>query len=86
MQKPTGKPGVSSDHIFRCIEIERHIQDEANATILGADSAESGHSRDDDDSVLSDIVAEDTDFDDAGNYGCGVFDVRRVTRRRLLLV
>jgi hypothetical protein len=25
MQKPTGKPGVNTDCIFRCIEIERRI-------------------------------------------------------------
>ena len=29
MQKPTGKPGVNTDRIFRCIEIERRIQDDA---------------------------------------------------------
>ncbi len=34
MQKPKGKPGVLSDCVFRCIEIERRIQDEANAAIL----------------------------------------------------
>ena len=66
MQKPTGKPGVLT---FRCIEIERHIQDEANAAILGADLAESAHSRDDGRSALSDVVAEDTAFDDVGNDG-----------------
>ncbi len=31
MQKPTGKPGVNTDRIFRCIEIERRIQDEKSA-------------------------------------------------------
>ncbi len=36
MQKPTGKPGVNTDRIFRCIEIERRIQDDAVAAILGA--------------------------------------------------
>jgi hypothetical protein len=30
MQKPTGKPGALQDHIFRCIDIERCIQAEAN--------------------------------------------------------
>ena len=59
MQKPTGKPGANTDRIFRCIAIERRIQDEAAAAILGADSAESAHSRDDGDSVLSDVALED---------------------------
>ena len=27
MHKPTGKPGALTDRIFRCIEIERRIQD-----------------------------------------------------------
>jgi len=67
MQKPTGKPGVLTDHIYRCIEIERCIQDEANVAILGADSAESGQSRDDGDSALSEVVANNTLFDDVGN-------------------
>lgn len=65
MQKPTGKPGVNTDRIFRCIEIERRIQAEAAAAILGADSAESGHSRDDGDSALSDVAQDD----DLGNDG-----------------
>ena len=56
MQKPTGKPGANTDRIFRCIAIERRIQDEAAAAILGADLAESAHSRDDGDSALSDVV------------------------------
>ena len=64
MQKPTGKPGVNTDRIFRCIEIERRIQDEAAASILGAESAESAHSRDDGDSALSDVI-----LDDVGNDG-----------------
>jgi len=51
MQKPTGKPGVLSDHIYRCIAIERRIPDEANVAILGVDLAESGHSQGDGDSV-----------------------------------
>ena len=68
MQKPTGKPGVLSDRIYRCIEIERCIQDEANAAILGADSAESGHSLDDGDSALSEVVADDA-FNDVGKDG-----------------
>jgi hypothetical protein len=66
MQKPTGKPGVNTDRIFHCIEIERHIQDEAAAAILGAESAESAHSRDDGESALSDVAAEE---DDVGNDG-----------------
>ena len=37
MQKPTGKPGVSTDRIFRCIETERRIQGEAAAAISGAE-------------------------------------------------
>jgi len=67
MQKPTGKPGVLTDRIFQCIEIERCIQDEANATILGADSAESGHSCNDGGSALLEVVADNTLFDDVGN-------------------
>ena len=59
MMKPTGKPGVNNDRIFRCIEIERRIQDEAAAAILGAESAESAHSRDEGDRALSDV--EDVD-------------------------
>jgi hypothetical protein len=48
MQKPTGKPGEQTDRIFRCIEIERCIQDAANAAMLGVSLGESLHSRDDD--------------------------------------
>jgi hypothetical protein len=80
MMKPTGKPGVNNDRIFRCIEIERRIQDEAAAAILGAESAESAHSRDDGDSALSDVEdvdrtqdpfdpAFDPALDDVGNDG-----------------
>jgi hypothetical protein len=43
MQKPTSKPGAASDRIFQCMEIEHCIEDEANAAILGVDSAESGY-------------------------------------------
>jgi hypothetical protein len=68
MQNPTGKPGVLSDPIFRCMAIEHRIQDEANVASLGADSAESGHSRDDSDSTLSDVVADNA-FDDVGDDG-----------------
>ena len=68
MQKPTGKPDVLSNRIYRCIAIERHIQDEANADILGADSAEFGHSGDDGDSTLLEVVAENS-FDFVGNDG-----------------
>ncbi len=68
MQKPMGKPGALSDCIFQCMEIERRIQDEANVAILGVDSAESGHSRDDGDNALSVIVADDA-FDDVGDDG-----------------
>jgi len=68
MQKPTGKPGVLTDLIFRCIEIERRIQDEANAAILCADLVESGHSLDDGDSALSEVVADSNVlFDDVRN-------------------
>ncbi len=72
MQKPTGKPGVNTNRIFRCIEIEHRIQDEAAAAILGAESAEFAHSRDDGDSALSDVIAEDPfdpALDDVGNDG-----------------
>ena len=69
MQKPTGKPGVLSDRIYRCIAIERRIQDEANAAILGADSAESGHSGEDGDALLQVIAENSSDYD--GNYGDG---------------
>ena len=68
MQKPIGKTGVLSDRIFRCIEIERHIQDEANAAILGSDLAESSHSGDDGDSALLEGIAENL-FDYVGNDG-----------------
>ena len=64
MQKPTGKPGVNTDRIFRCIEIEHRIQDEAAAAILGAESAEFAHSRDDGDSALSEVI-----LDEVGNDG-----------------
>ena len=72
MQKLTSKPGENTHRIFRCIEIERRIQDEAAAAILGAESAESAHSRDDGESALSDIAAEDLfdpALDDVGNDG-----------------
>jgi hypothetical protein len=68
MQKPTGKPGATSDRIFQCMAIEHRIQDEANASILGADSAESSHFRDDGNSALSDVVADDA-YDDVGDDG-----------------
>ena len=55
MQKPTGKPGALTERIFRCIAIERRIQDEATAAVLGIDSAESNHSRDDGSGSLSEI-------------------------------
>jgi len=54
MQKPTGKPGAQTERIFWCIAIERHIQDAAAVAILGINSAESKHSRDDGLSSLSD--------------------------------
>ncbi len=65
MQKPTGKPGAQTERIFWCIAIERHIQDEATAVMLGVDSAESNHSRDIGSGSLSeiDVVAL------AGNVG-----------------
>jgi hypothetical protein len=47
MQKPTGKHGAITDRIFHCIMIKRRIQDEANAAILGVNSADSGHSGND---------------------------------------
>jgi len=68
MQKLTGEPGVLSGRIYRCMEIERCIQDEANAAILGADSVESGHSRNDGDSALLEVL-EDIVFCDVGNDG-----------------
>jgi hypothetical protein len=66
MQKPTGKPSAISNHILQCIEIERHIQDKANVAILGVDSTESSHSRNDGDSALSDVGVDDA-LDDVGN-------------------
>jgi len=72
MQKPTGKPDENTDRIFRCIAIERRIQEEAAAAILGAGSAVSAHSRDDGDSALSNVAAEDPfdpALDDVGNDG-----------------
>lgn len=60
MKKPTGTPGDLRDRHFRCLRIERRIQDRANAAILGVDSAESSH-RDDDGTKSSD----DDDDDDA---------------------
>ena len=73
MQKPTGKPGVNTDRIYRCIEIERCIQDEAAAAILGVESAESAHSRDDGESALLDVDLTQDPFDpaldDVGNDG-----------------
>ena len=46
----------------------RRIQDEANVAILGAEWAESGHSHDDGDSALLEVVADNT-FDVVGNDG-----------------
>jgi hypothetical protein len=68
MQKLTGKPSAISDRILQCIEIERCIQDKANAAILGVDSAESGHSCNDGDSALSDVGVDDA-LDDVGYDG-----------------
>ena len=58
MKKPTGKPGDLRDRHFRCLGIERRIQDRANAAILGIDSAESSH-RDDDGTKSSDDDDDD---------------------------
>ena len=60
MKKPTGKPGDLLDRHYRCLAIERHIQDRANAAILGVDSAESSHCGDDGskDSDVDDGVAD----------------------------
>ncbi len=68
MQKPTGKPSAISDRILQCIEIERRIQDKANAAISGVDSVESGYSCDNGDSALSDVGVDDA-LDDVGNDG-----------------
>jgi len=56
MQKPTGKPTVNTDRIFRFIAIERRIQDKAAAANLGAESAEFAHSRADGESAFSDVA------------------------------
>ena len=42
-KKPTGCTGENGDRIKRCITIEHHIQDEANAAALVVSSAESEH-------------------------------------------
>jgi hypothetical protein len=70
MQKPTGKPGKHCDRIHRCIEIKRRIMDAAEAAMLGVASAESGHSCDEDSSVVSSIVA-DSGVDAAADGGIG---------------
>jgi hypothetical protein len=64
MKKPTGTPGDLRDRHFRCLRIERRIQDRVNAAILGVDSAESSH-RDDDGTKSSD----DDDDDGAAEVG-----------------
>jgi hypothetical protein len=73
MQKLTGKPGENTHRIFRCIEIERRIQDEATAAILGAESADFAHSCDDGESALSDVNRTQDPFnpalDDVRNDG-----------------
>ena len=46
-KKPTGKPNNILDRHFRCLAIERPIQDRANAAILGVDSTESNHDNND---------------------------------------
>ena len=58
MKKPTGTPGDLRDRHFRCLRIERRIQDRANAAILGVNSAESSH-RDDDGTKSSDDDDDD---------------------------
>ncbi len=68
MKKPTGKPSAISDPNLQCIEIERCIQDKANAAFLGVDFAESGHSCDNGNSALSDVGVDDA-LDDVGNDG-----------------
>ena len=68
-KKPTGKPDELHDHIFCCISIERHIQDAANAAILGVSSAQSSHSADDDKSVLSKIDEDNTAVVAGGGMG-----------------
>ena len=66
MIKPTGKPGLIRDRIFRCIPIKRRIMEKANAAILGVDSAESGHSGDDGDSAFSDVMEGGAEAADGG--------------------
>jgi hypothetical protein len=60
MQRPTGQPGAVRNCTFCCIEIEHRIQDVANLAILGVDLAESSHSHNDGDSVLSKVIADGT--------------------------
>jgi hypothetical protein len=58
MQRPTGQPGAIHDRIFCCIVIECPIQDVANTAILGMDLAESSHSCNNGNSILSDVIAD----------------------------
>jgi len=54
-KKPTGRTGENGDRIARCIEIERRIQEAANAAILGVSSAESEHEDEDEDDDIEAI-------------------------------
>jgi len=67
MKKPTGKPGDLLDRHFRCLAIERRIQDRANATILGIRSAESSHKSED-----GSKESNDDDDDDGAVAAAGV--------------
>jgi hypothetical protein len=50
---------------------ECHIQDAANAAILGTSMAESHHSNNEDDDLLSNILFNDASAAAGGNWGCG---------------
>jgi hypothetical protein len=70
MQKPSGEPGKHCDRILHCIEIKHCIMDAARVAMLGVASAESGHSCNDNSSIVSSIVA-DSDVDAAADGGIG---------------
>jgi hypothetical protein len=61
-KKPTGRTGENGDRINRCIEIERAIQVQNEASIMGASSGE----REDDGYNSSGVEAEEEDFFDVG--------------------
>ena len=63
-KKPTGRTGDAGDRINRCIVIEREIQAQTEAGVLGASSGEDGANDDADSSGVDDLYFSGRDNED----------------------